>query len=246
MILNTVDGSQLSASTTIIVQARCGSTRLPNKVLLDLHGKKLIEWIYWRLSRCKLATHLIFAVPQGEQDDPLCEALCQIGAKFIRGSEEDVLARFFKAANSVRSDWVVRVCADNPLVSPTCIDELIYFFYKNPCDYAYNHIPKENLYPDGFGAEIVSFSTLEMINHLAKERAEREHIFNYIWAHPNRFQIRTFDPPDPALRHPEIRLDIDTQEDLDFFLSTNLRPEMTDYEIIDTLLKSSEISRERK
>ena len=84
---------------------------------------------------------------------------------------------------------VVRVCADNPFVSASEVDRLINFYQTSDCDYAYNHIPRGNRYPDGLGAEITSFELLKLINREAAEQGHREHIFNYIIENQQKFKV---------------------------------------------------------
>jgi len=90
---------------------------------------------------------------------------------------------------------------------------LIRFFVETGCDYAYNHIPRNNRYPDGLGAEILSFDLLSELAALAREPGQREHCLSYIWDNARLFDIRTFDPPDAGLWHPELKLDVDSPED---------------------------------
>ena len=216
-----------------VVQARCGSSRLPNKMLISLHGMSLVEWVYKRLKHSKLLDDVIFAIPDDKQNEPLFVHLNLLGATVFRGSESNVLNRFTMAAKQSRADIVVRICGDNPLVSPDCIDQLIRFFQCRKLDYAYNHIPKNNLFPDGFGAEIVHFQLLERLENLVTEPAEREHIFNYIWNHESEFKIGTFNPEEERMQKPWVKLDIDTGEDLVKFMVKPLHLEMSDVEIVE-------------
>ena len=139
--------------TVIVIQARLGSSRLPCKTLLNLHGLPVIDWVVGRCARSELA--------DTRRDEVLARHLRAQGVNTFRGSEQDVLSRMHGAAAAHGADLVVRVCADNPLIWGGEIDNLIRFYQREHtagnCDYAYNHIPRNNLYPDGLGAEIVSF-----------------------------------------------------------------------------------------
>lgn len=204
--------------TVAIIQARIGSTRLKNKMLLSLHGKPIIEWVIKRVQKAELLDDLIVAIPDTKENN-LLESYCHnYGVKTYRGAENDVLDRFFKAAIIVKASKIVRICADNPLIDPEEIDNLITFFNNNECDYAYNHIPYNNYYPDGLGAEIVSLQTLEKLNLKAK-KTEREHVFNYIRTNQAEFRIKTFDPIFKELWHPELKFDIDTIKDYEYLHS---------------------------
>lgn len=222
----------MKLATAIVVQARMGASRLPNKMMLWLHGYPVIEWVLRRVSQTRLASNIIFALPLGFADDVLAEYLVRQGATVYRGSEADVVGRFWGAVESLDVGQVVRVCADNPLVSASEIDRLIDFFGCGAFDYAYNHIPRDNSYPDGLGAEIVSKDVLMRINESACIPDHREHVFNYIWDNRNEFRVGTCDPLDAALAHPELKLDLDTQQDYRRLLQWPVRPEMTAAEVV--------------
>jgi spore coat polysaccharide biosynthesis protein SpsF len=221
--------------STAIIQARMGATRLPNKMLLHLHGYPIIEWVYRRVSQSKRLDKVIFALPDNERDDLLAWYLESIGAAVFRGSEADLVDRYYMAAKSVTGDNVVRICADNPLICASEIDRLIDYFMQHKCDYAYNHIPRNNRYPDGLGTEICRLELLEDIHTKATKSEHREHLFNYLWDHPDQYTIETFDPP-KELAHPELKLDIDTQEDYKRLLEKPYRIGMNATDIIQTAL----------
>ena len=189
--------------TVIVIQARLGSSRLPCKTLLNLHGLPVIDWVVGRCARSELADDLVVALPDTRRDEVLARHLRAQGVNTFRGSEQDVLSRMHGAAAAHGADLVVRVCADNPLIWGGEIDNLIRFYQREHtagnCDYAYNHIPRNNLYPDGLGAEIVSFELFTKAMNEATLPAHREHCLSYIVDNPELFAIRTFDPLDPAL-----------------------------------------------
>jgi len=196
-----------------IIQARMRSTRLPYKMMISLHGHPIIEWVLKRVKSSHKLDGIVVAIPQSPEDDILEKYLHSLEVDVYRGDEEDVLARFYEAAKLKNATHIVRVCADNPLISGEEIDNLIKFYFDNPCDYAYNHIPLGNTYPDGLGAEIISFDLLEYLEKNAIEKKHREHCFSYITDHPNRFSIKTFDPINKRIACPKLKLDIDTFED---------------------------------
>jgi len=206
-------------STIALVQARMGSSRLPMKALLCLRGLPLIDWVARRTAKSALLDRIVVATPDTPLDETLAahvrERLMPLDERIavFCGPEQDVLERFRAAGAAFGAGRVVRVCADNPFIWGGEIDNLIRFFEESGCDYAYNHIPRKNLYPDGLGAEIVSFALLAELAAKAKEPAHREHCLSYIWDNAQRFDIRTFDPPDPRLRRPELKLDVDSPED---------------------------------
>lgn len=217
---------------TAIVQARMGSNRLPLKSMLCLRGFPIVDWVATRLRKSSELDNIIFAIPDSPLDSVLAEHLKNKDIPFYQGSEDDVLDRFNKAAQHARADLVVRVCADNPLVSPEAVDSLIRFFRREQPDYAYNHIPRGNLWPDGFGAEIVSRDTLEYLDTNACLPSQREHCFNYIWDNPGQWKIATFDPGETWLQRPDLKLDIDSPADFLKLALLPLHPDMNMREII--------------
>ena len=117
--------------TVAIIQARMGSSRLFNKMLLNFHGYSIIDWIYHRVLEAKKIDQLIFALPNSKRDDVLSRYLESIGATVYRGSENDLVDRYFQAAKVTNANQVVRICADNPLICGSEIDRLVYFFDNN-------------------------------------------------------------------------------------------------------------------
>ena len=136
---------------------------------------------------------MIVAIPDSEENDILEAYIRKLNVDIYRGNEEDVLHRLYCAAVIKKASHVVRICADNPLICGDEIDNLISFYNQNPCDYAYNHIPLNNTYPDGLGAEIVSFDLLKHLQQVATVKKHREHCLSYIWDNRNNFVIKTFE-----------------------------------------------------
>ena len=181
--------------------------------MLSLHGKPIIEWVIRRVQKAKLLDDIIVAIPQSEDNDILAKYIREIGVDVYRGSEDNVLHRFYESVQNKQATHIVRVCADNPLIDGKEIDNLIEFYKNNPCDYAYNHIPKDNLYPDGLGAEMISFELLKELNSIVQAQHHKEHCLSYITDNPEKYTIQTFNPADEVLHHPELRFDVDTFDD---------------------------------
>ncbi len=202
--------------TIALIQSRLGSTRLPLKALLTLRGEPLINWVIKRVRRSELLNGIVAALPDSPDDDILADHLRSLGVDVFRGPENDVLARFHSAAQTYGVDRVVRICADNPLIWGGEIDNLIRAFDTlggGDDLYVYNHIPLNNRYPDGLGAEMISAGLLRALHEQASLPGHREHCLSYIRDNAGSFRIHTFDPPDPALHHPELKLDVDTPAD---------------------------------
>lgn len=221
--------------TVLVIQARLGSTRLPCKTLLTLRGLPVIDWVVRRCQAATLVDQVLVAIPDTRRDTVLADHLTAQNIAVFRGSENDVLGRMNGAAQTAGADTVIRVCADNPLIWGEAIDHLIRFFRNTPCEYAYNHIPKNNLYPDGLGAEILSAALFDELARTVTSPAHREHCLSHITAHPEIYRIATFDPPEPALCRPDVKLDMDTPEDFIRLALLPIHPTMPPQEAIALL-----------
>jgi len=219
-----------------VVQARMGSLRLPNKMMLWLHGLPVVGWVLHRVRQAKKIDKVVFALPDLATDDVLSTYLQSQGASVFRGDERDVLGRILAAARANCADWVVRICADNPLVAGSEIDRLIEFFCTSSFDYAYNHLPRNNRYPDGLGAEITNIKLLARLGQEASLPDQREHIFNYLWENTNHFRIGTCDPTDPEIAYPYLKFDLDTWSDYERLLCLDLSPDSSAREVVEAAL----------
>jgi len=161
-----------------LVQARMGSTRLPNKVMKLISGKPMIEILLARLSRSKKIDQIVLVTSADQKNDPLVEHVTKLGYKCFRGSEEDVLDRYYQAAKSFGADLVIRITGDCPLIDSDLVDELIDSFESKKIDYMSNSNPPT--YPDGLDAEIFTFKALECSSKSAKSKFDREHVTPYI------------------------------------------------------------------
>ena len=219
-----------------VIQARIGSTRLPLKMMLSLHGKPIIEWVVRRVQKSQLLDDLIVAVPISEDNDILAKYLQELNVKVFRGSESDVLNRFYESVKNENATQIVRICADNPLIDGLEIDNLIEFYKNNPCDYAYNHIPKDNLYPDGLGAEIISFDLLKNLNEIVQMQHHKEHCLSYITDNKEKYVIKTFNPLESYLHYPELKFDVDTFDDYYKLAMKELNINTTSKEVVKLFL----------
>ena len=232
-----VEKDNIGSNTVAVVQARMGASRLPNKMMMDINGYPIIEWVFRRLKRCKKIDEIIFTIPDSKQDDLLSKYLHGLGGTVFRGSELNVLERFYQAATYANASHVVRICADNPLICPVEVDQLVHFFFQHgECDYAYNHIPINNQYPDGLGAEMISFDLLSYIFKHANTLSQKEHAFNYIWDNSQHYSIATFDPQNTELWHPELRLNVDTIDDYQRLVASGVKIQMNGVECLKQFL----------
>lgn len=161
-----------------IVQARTGSTRLPNKVMKTIGGKPLIELLLSRLSRAQLVDKIILATPKGESNKSLVQHVRSLGYGCFCGDEKDVLDRYFKAAVDVQADVVVRITGDCPLVDAGLVDQAIKEFKRVGVDYLSNASPPT--YPDGLDIEVFTFAALQRSAEEANDEYDREHVTPYL------------------------------------------------------------------
>lgn len=161
-----------------IVQARMGSTRLPNKVLRPINGTPMISLLLARLSRAREVDEVIVATSENPANDRLAEHVLTEGFACFRGSENDVLQRFVGAAQRHAADLVVRITADCPLTDPEIVDACIREFRSGEFDYLSNSRPAT--FPDGLDVEVMTRASLERADREAREPAEREHVTPYI------------------------------------------------------------------
>ncbi len=204
------------SDTLIIIQARMGSKRLPGKMLMKLSHYTIIEWVIKRIKKMKSNAKIIIATTKEKEDDKITKIGRLNKLKVFRGPKNDVLQRFYLAAKKFKAKYVVRICADNPFIDFGEIDRLVKRFKSKKNDYAFNHRNKLNsLYADGFGAEILTYSSLVKINDKALKKTQREHVTKYIWDNKKKFKILPI-LANKNFAYPNLKFDINTKKDLNF------------------------------
>lgn len=175
--------------TLVVIQARTGSTRLPNKVMMPLAGKPLLQRMIERLQLAETPSEIIVATTLEPSDNPIRELCQQIGVKCFNGHATDLLDRHYKAALSERADVVVKIPSDCPLIDPAVVDKVIGFYLKNHrlFDYVSNLHPAT--WPDGQDVEVLSANMIEIAWREASPGFEREHTTPFIWERPQWFRI---------------------------------------------------------
>ncbi len=194
-----------------VIQARMASTRLPGKVMLDLAGEPMLVRVLNRTKRAGMLDEVVVATTTGPEDDSIVDLAATYGWPSFRGSEEDLLDRYYRAANRYSADVVVRVTSDCPLVEPILIDEIVRdFMEKGPVDYASNTFPSRT-FPRGLDVEVIAFDALERAWREDKNPAWREHVTPYIYRHPKEFCLR---PVVHDKDYSYMRWTVDTADDL--------------------------------
>ena len=174
-----------------IIQARMESTRLPGKVLKQINGLSLLEFQIERVKKSKKIKRIIVASSKNKSDDQIEKLCLQKNIDFYRGSEDDVLSRYYECANIYKIDTVVRLTADCPLIDPIIIDKVVELFLQNNVDYSSNTTPPEtSCWPDGSDVEVFSFEALKKAHKEAYKHEDREHVTFYFWKNKsNSFKI---------------------------------------------------------
>ncbi len=191
-----------------IIQARVGSTRLPNKVLKALFGKPILWHVWNRLKEAKNIDDVVIATTT-LGDDNAIEAFClDNNILFFRGSSDDVLSRYYEAAKKYSAEIIVRITADCPVIDPRVVDKVVESFLSNNCDYMSNCIVRT--FPRGFDTEVFTFSALENAFLNASEQYEREHVTPFIYSHRDIFSIGSYEQSKDYSFH---RWTVDTPED---------------------------------
>lgn len=193
-----------------IIQARMGSTRLPGKIMKMVNGKSLLDYELERIKRSKLLDEIVLATTIQEKDDYIVNYCNERNIKVVRGSEDNVLERYYYAAKEVKADVVVRMTSDCPLIDPGIIDDLVAFYLENNFDYVSN--TQNRTYPRGMDTEVFSFSVLEQAYLNAEKEYEKEHVTPYIYFNPGIFSIGQVTNDQDLSKY---RLTVDTNEDFE-------------------------------
>lgn len=195
------------------VQARMGSIRLPGKVLEEIAGDFLLSHVVRRTLQMRLVDETVVATSDAKADDSIATLCDDRGWCCFRGSEADVLDRYVQAARTYNADHIVRVTADCPFVCPHEGDRVVAHQLKTGSDFAHNITVWGSGMPLGTGIEIFTRAALERSWREGHEAHHREHVDEYVGEHPRLFRIERVHAP-PHLRRPDLRLTVDTPEDL--------------------------------
>ena len=231
--------------TVIISQARMTSKRLPGKVLKMVAGKSLLEYQIERLKKSIQSDEIVIATTKNETDLPIVELCEQMKVSFFRGSEDDVLSRYYEAAKEFEADLVVRVTSDCPLIDPMVIDSVINFFLGEYPVYDYVSNTKKRTFPRGMDTEVISFQTLRETFNEATAESDREHVTPYIKRHSDRYNLGDLSYHENQSSH---RWTVDTEEDFELVskIINALYPVKVDFtlkEILDLIEKNPEWSK---
>ena len=215
-----------NSKVVAIVQARVGSTRLPGKSLMPLAGREMVLRILERIKRASLIDEIVLAIPDSEEDIVLASLAAALGVTVFRGSENDVLERYYFAALETSADYIVRIPADNPVSQPEEIDRIVSHHLDLGRPGFSSNLAEVNHsgYPDGIGAEIFDFVLLEKAWQSNGDSEQREHV------HLNFFNYKTGKAVDESwcpisspicpkeFARPDLILDINEKRQYEYFV----------------------------
>ncbi len=194
----------------VLIQARCGSSRLPNKVLKEFSGKTDLEWVVERVSHSRRIDEIMVITSIEKNNLPLIRLCADLDVRVFVGSENDVLDRYYQAARLLNPRYVIRITADCPLFDWTYLDMAIDSM-EDSVDYL---CEADGQFPDGLDIEIIRFDALKKAWLAAKMLSEREHVTLYIRNHPELFNIKKIDCPISGIGN--MRWTLDETEDYCF------------------------------
>ncbi len=195
--------------TVVIIQARVGSTRLPAKVMKQLCGKTVLAHVIERVKLACEADGIVVATTTSSGDDAIEQEALRCDVEVFRGSEQDVLSRYFGAAAENTADIVVRITSDCPLIDPQVMDEIIAFYKQHDYDIVTNGGSdlSKRTYPRGLDTEVFSFAVLKEAYNNAQKQYQKEHVTPYLYEHGRVFHY--MDSADNS----RYRWTLDTEED---------------------------------
>lgn len=201
----------------IILQARTGSTRMPEKVILNFYeDKSILDLLLEKVK--KLGVPAVLATTINPSDDRICALAAKHEVPVFRGSENDVLDRFIQAARQFGFSKIIRVCADNPFLDFAGMETLITEFSRSDVDYLGFQLAGNKpsiLTHFGFWTEAVRLDALEKAQQLTSEKLYHEHVTNFIYGNPTLFNVQ-FIPADPLVfSRTDVRMTLDTPEDFE-------------------------------
>lgn len=203
--------NSIKPKVVALIQCRMGSTRLPQKVMMDLQGKPVIGKIYDRLKYCNTVDQIVICTADTPQNEPIVRYAQDNGLDCYAGSENDLVDRIYQMAKRFNADAVVRVTADCPLVDPKLVDQLVEAYIQDPAlEYVTNILPPT--YPDGLDLDVISTKALEKGWKRSRGDAFKSEWINHdLRSNPDIYKTKKFNL-DRDLSH--LRWTVDYPEDL--------------------------------
>ena len=200
--------------TLAIVQARLGSTRFPKKMFAKIEDKTLIDFVFYRLKESSEIDQIVLATTVNEIDDELCQWAIKNNIDYYRGSENNVLERYYLAASEFKGDVIVRITGDDPLKDVRVIDSVIAELKLRNLDFCYNNFPPT--FPEGMDCEVFTMNSLRNAYEHASSDFEKEHVTQYMYKNLDKFKYYNYSN---EFNYSNLRWTIDTKEDLELVQS---------------------------
>ena len=233
----------MSKGIKVIIQARMGATRLPGKVLKEVAGRPLLDYMVERVIQSQLIDQTIVATTISSEDDKIKQWCRKNSVTFYQGDEEDVLSRYYGAAKEYQASVIVRLTSDCPLIDSRVIDAVVQNYLDRPSiDFVSNTVPLPCLYPDGMDVEVFDIDVLTKAHKEAKLPSEREHVTFYMWKTGNFSTFRL----DPCEDISQYRFCVDYAQDFELIKEVLNKlypdnPQFSMYDLIHFMKKNPEL-----
>ncbi len=199
----------------IIIQARTGSKRFPNKVLNKINKDTILEFLINRLLLCFTKKEIYLATTKKKNDKKIVNIAKKIGINYYCGSEKDVSLRYLNCATKNKIKYIIRITSDCPLIDPYLIKKMKKKFLKNKLDYLANTLPLwKSTYPNGSDIEIFTTKALNKSRkylNINKNFASKEHVTNIFWREEKLFKSNIYDQ---STDQSQFKFSIDFKQDL--------------------------------
>ncbi len=202
-------GKKMKISAVIV--SRMGSSRLPGKALREVMGKPLLQHLIERVKRAKAIKDVVIATTVNKEDGVILELAKRCAVNYFTGSENDVLDRVTRAARSIKTDVIVQINGDRPLIDPFVIDLVAEKYVTEKVDFACNNM--KSTFPRGQAVEVFSADLIESIADSNHDPFVREHVTLDFYENPERYRLLNVEAPSQWYM-PDLRICLDTQEDL--------------------------------
>lgn len=218
----------------LIIQARMTSTRLPGKVMKEVLGIPLLEYQIRRLKRSKLVNKIIVATTINKTDQPIIDLCDRLSISTYRGSEDNVLSRYYESAVENKANIVVRITSDCPLIDPLIVDQIVDCYIRNRDKYDYVSNTIKRTFPRGMDVEVFSFFALEKAYKEATKEYEKEHVTPHIYKNTNKFKVLGYECDEDHSIH---RWTVDTSQDFELVkkIIESLYPDNPEFGIMNIL-----------
>lgn len=196
----------------LIIQAHMGSTRLPGKIMKKICNKEVLLHVYERCIRAKLVDKIVIATSKNEENNVIEEFCIKHNIECFRGSENDVLDRYYECAKNYSPDIIIRVTSDCPLLEPRLIDFWVSNMLKDSIDF----IEEEKEIFTGFGLDIFTNNALTKMKQNATLEKQKEHVIGYYYDNKDKFKYKAYQLTDELkYLYRNYRLTLDTKEDFE-------------------------------